>query len=307
MHPFELKSGFRDLSIESEGITLAVRDFGGSGDPVLLLHGLGRTVVDWSVLGPLLKPYARPVALDLRGHGKSGDGPWTWDLALGDLEALAGQLNLGTPAVVGHSLGGMLAVMWARKHAGALAVNLDGHGQRTLSQYAGISEDDARRRVAAAEDRVKAALGALDGPLPPALVKGLMTQQRALATQFHAPEEMFIEAMERTLDQRDGAAYLRPSPVGLGAEILAAAESFDMFALYRAIERPLLIVAGSDPDPGADPELMAAYRRGLKSDLQRLSSERPNVTVEFLPGGHGLLFEHPEDLARRIATFLTAS
>jgi pimeloyl-ACP methyl ester carboxylesterase len=300
-------SDHRDLSVESAGVTLAVRDFGGTGDPVVLVHGLGRTLIDWSVVAPLLRPHVRPVALDLRGHGKSDDGPWTWELALADLEAVADELNLGTPAVVGHSSGGMLAAMWAAKHAGASAVNLDGHGQRPLSQYDGISEDDARRRVAAAEERVKAALAALGGPLPPALVDGLLAQQRAMASQFHAPEEMFIAAMERMLDQRDGAAFLRPSPVGLGAEILTAAESFDMFALYPAIKSRLLIIAGTDPDPGADPELMAAYRRGLKRDLQRVSSECPNVTVAFLPGGHGLLFEHPDDLAGRIAEFLTAN
>lgn len=294
-----------DLTVASAGVSLAVRDFGGTGKTVVLLHGLGRTLVDWSVMAPLLRPNFRTVAFDLRCHGQSGDGAWSWDQAVADVEAVATRLNLGTPDVVGHSLGGMLAVMWAKAHPGARAVNLDGHGRRTLDQYAGIPEDDARRRVAEAAARVKASLGALSGPLPPQLVDGLMAQQRAFAAQFGAPEEMFVQSIERTLRREDGAAFLRPSPVGLGAEILAAAERFDMFALYGEIQSPVLVIAGTAADPGADQELIAAYRHGLRRDLEQAVSQHPNVEVQYLPGGHGLLFEAPQDLANRIVAFLT--
>jgi pimeloyl-ACP methyl ester carboxylesterase len=60
----------RDLTIASREVRLAVRDFGGAGDPIVLLHGLGRTLIDWSVIGPLMAPYRRTVAFDLRGHGE---------------------------------------------------------------------------------------------------------------------------------------------------------------------------------------------------------------------------------------------
>lgn len=296
-----------DSTVESAGVPLAVRDFGGTGKAVVLLHGLGRTLVDWSVMAPLLRPQFRTVAFDLRGHGQSGDGPWSWEGAVADIEAVATQLSLGTPDVVGHSLGGMLAVMWAKAHPGARAVNLDGHGRRTLDQYAGIPEGDARRRVAEAEARVKAQLGALSGPLPPPLVDALLAQQRAFAAQLSAPEEMFVQSIERTLRREDGAAFLRPSPVGLGAEILAAAESFDMFALYQQVQSPVLIIAGTAIDAGADQELMAAYRHGLRRDLERAASQNPKLEVQFVPGGHGLLFEDPQDLVDRIAAFVAES
>lgn len=296
-----------DLTVESAGVPLAVRDFGGPGKAVLLLHGLGRTLLDWSVMAPLLRPQFRTVAFDLRGHGQSGDGPWSWEEAVADIEAVAAQLSLGTPNVVGHSLGGMLAVMWAKAHPGARAVNLDGHGRRTLDQYAGIPEDDARRRVAVAEARVKAQLGALSGLLPPPLVDALLAQQRAFAAQLGAPEEMFVQSIERTLRREDGATFLRPSPVGLGAEILAAAECFDMFALYEQVQSPVLVIAGTAVDPGADQELMAAYRHGLRRDLEQVVSQHPNLKVQFVPGGHALLFEDPQDLANRIVAFVTES
>jgi pimeloyl-ACP methyl ester carboxylesterase len=93
-----------DLTVESAGVPLAVRDFGGTGKAVVLLHGLGRTLVDWSVMAPLVRPHFRTVAFDLRGHGQSGDGPWSWEQSVADIEAVATQLSLGTPDVVGHSL-----------------------------------------------------------------------------------------------------------------------------------------------------------------------------------------------------------
>jgi pimeloyl-ACP methyl ester carboxylesterase len=305
MHPADLKPEIRDFTVESAGVRLAARDFGGTGRPVVLLHGLGRTLIDWSVIAPLLTSKMRTIAFDLRGHGQSGDGRWTWDEALADIEAVINHLSLGTATVAGHSLGGMLAVIWANSHPGTPVVNLDGHGRRRLSQYAGIGEDDARRRVGEAEQRVKASLEALSGPLPPALVDGLVAQQRALAAQFGAPEEMLVKSIERTLRREDGAAFLRPSPVGLGAEILAAAESFDMFSLYEHVRGPVLVIAGTAPDPGADPELMAAYRQGLRRDLEQAASKHSNVSVEFRSGGHGLLFEDPKGIASSISAFLT--
>jgi hypothetical protein len=93
----------------------------------------------------------------------------------------------------------MLAVMWAKSHPGTPVVNIDGHGRRTVSQYEGLSEGDARSRIAEAEARVKASLGALSGPLPQPMADGLMAQQRALPSQFRAPEDMFVGSIERTL------------------------------------------------------------------------------------------------------------
>lgn len=88
--------------------------------------------------------------------------------------------------------------------------------------------------------------------------------------------------------------------------MLAEAEALDMFNLYREVSCPILIVTGTEPDPGADPELMAAYREGLRLDLERIDRQLPNVMVEFIEGGHGLLFEHPVELVNRMLGFLNA-
>jgi pimeloyl-ACP methyl ester carboxylesterase len=115
--------------VRSGGVRVAVREFGGRGPDLVLVHGLGRTLVDWTAAASLLTARHRVVAFDVRCHGASGDGPWTWGAVLDDLAAVAAGCGMANPAVAGHSLGGMIAVMWAeRRPACPGVVNLDGHG-----------------------------------------------------------------------------------------------------------------------------------------------------------------------------------
>ena len=59
------------LSFERDGVELACLDFGGSGSPVLLLHGLAGHVGEWSETAGWMVREHRVVALDERGHGRS--------------------------------------------------------------------------------------------------------------------------------------------------------------------------------------------------------------------------------------------
>jgi len=80
--------------VDSTGVRLAVRDFGASGRAIILLYGLGRSLSDWQLIAPLLSLEHHIVAFDLRCHGHSDDGAWSWDNALADIAAVADHLQL---------------------------------------------------------------------------------------------------------------------------------------------------------------------------------------------------------------------
>jgi pimeloyl-ACP methyl ester carboxylesterase len=88
---------------------------GGSGPPLLLLHGIGDSSETWSeVLAPLARHYT-VIAPDLLGHGES-DRPRA-DYAISayacGMRDLLAVLNIERVSVLGHSLGGGIAMQFA--------------------------------------------------------------------------------------------------------------------------------------------------------------------------------------------------
>ncbi len=90
-----------------------VIEFGGSGQGILLLHGLmGRASTWWSV-AQWLTSYGRVVGLDARGHGRSPHrgGGWSTEDFVADAAEVVRDLDLAPAVVIGHSMGGLHA--WA--------------------------------------------------------------------------------------------------------------------------------------------------------------------------------------------------
>ncbi|KUL31987.1 alpha/beta fold hydrolase [Actinoplanes awajinensis] len=90
-------------------------DIAGTGEPLLLIHGLGGTRRTWDHVAAALAATHTVITPDLPGHGES-DGPGG-DYSLGALAAALRDLLvvLGHPSatVVGHSLGGGIALQFA--------------------------------------------------------------------------------------------------------------------------------------------------------------------------------------------------
>ena len=99
------------------GDRVAYRDEG-SGEAVLLIHGIGGSSNTWSAVIPLLAKKYRVIAPDLLGHGQS-DKP-RGDYSVGAfavlLRDLLDELGITRVTVVGHSLGGGIAMQFAHQH-----------------------------------------------------------------------------------------------------------------------------------------------------------------------------------------------
>ena len=90
----------------------------GQGAPVVLLHGLGASVVTWAYnIRPLAERYA-VYAVDLPGHGDSAKPDARYDLEEGVvfLSAFMKALGLEGAALIGNSMGGLLALATAERH-----------------------------------------------------------------------------------------------------------------------------------------------------------------------------------------------
>ena len=95
----------------------------GAGSPIVLVHGLGGSATNWSELAPLLARTHRVIAPDLPGHG--GSEPL---VAVAGLQSFADSVYAvmehegAVPApVVGHSLGGLVAVRLALRRPEAVS------------------------------------------------------------------------------------------------------------------------------------------------------------------------------------------
>lgn len=99
----------------SEQVRISYTDTGRPDGPVLvLLHGLGEGAATWNQVRPALEAGHRVVDVTLRGHTPSDrPGGYSYEAITQDVVELLDGLGLRSVAVLGHSLGGMVAFMLA--------------------------------------------------------------------------------------------------------------------------------------------------------------------------------------------------
>ena len=101
-----------DEWVTIDGLKFHYRDWGGSGRPLVLLHGLASTCHIWDLVAPILAEDHAVIALDLRGHGESDKPNHGYDFASvsKDVLGVIGQRGEDAPVVIGHSWGGSVAL-----------------------------------------------------------------------------------------------------------------------------------------------------------------------------------------------------
>ena len=87
----------------------------GSGPPIVLIHGITSSSVVWELVGPQLARDHTVLAPDLLGHGQSAKprGDYSMGAFASGIRDLVLWLGLGPVTVVGHSLGGGVAMQFA--------------------------------------------------------------------------------------------------------------------------------------------------------------------------------------------------
>jgi esterase len=108
----------------SDGLSLHVLDWSPEGTPLVFVHGFGNDAHIWDDAAPAVAGYYRTVALDLRGHGDSDRDPecrYDYDFHVADLEAVFARLGIERLVLVGHSLGGRIATLFAGRHPDRMA------------------------------------------------------------------------------------------------------------------------------------------------------------------------------------------
>jgi pimeloyl-ACP methyl ester carboxylesterase len=89
----------------------------GQGQPIVILHGIFGSSDNWLTQARMLSSKYRVFSLDLRNHGQSQhDTQFDYQSMVGDLKNFLVEQNIPSPIVIGHSMGGKVAMNFAVVH-----------------------------------------------------------------------------------------------------------------------------------------------------------------------------------------------
>ena len=243
----------------------------GTGEPILLLHGVGGRLEVWDAVVAELQDTWRLIRFDQRGHGESAKpkGPYTLDDFVADAAGVADALGLQRFHLAGFSLGGLVAQGFALAHQKRLL------SLALLSTVAG--------RTAEEQARVMQRLELVAEGIPGAHFKQSML--RWFTEDFVARNPALIEAYAARNAQNDPDAY--------AAAYRVLAES-DLADSLPAIALPSLVMTGEE-DQGSNPR------------MARLMHERlAGSELHLLPGlRHSILIEAPRQVSSILRAFFS--
>ncbi len=258
--------------ILAAGTALRISDTQKGDHTILLLHGYLESLDIWDGFTRLLQPHARVIALDLPGHGISEvKGPiHTMDFLADTVHAALLELNVAKCTVVGHSMGGYVALALAARHPEAL------EGLVLLSSTPNADSpakrEDREREIAIVEGGKKELLSrTLPG-------KGFAPQNRA---KFADEIEDFAELVMLTEDE------------GIVALLRGMAARADMNEMLRALPVRQLFIFGRHDEYISQETAVA------------VAAANPQARVVWLENsGHNGFIEQPATTAEAILDFV---
>lgn len=284
--------GFAKLDIETDDVSFRGA-IGGTGSPLLLLHGYPQTHVAWRLIAPTLASFHTVIVPDLPGYGESrirNDQPrWTKRRVGNALAALMDRLGHKRFAVVGHDRGARAGYRLALDHP------------LRVSQYASLTVVPTLDAFAAVDKTF--ALTAWHWFF---LAQPADLPERMLAADPDAYIDAALAKMAGGLNRIDPlaldayrSAFRRPDVRHAICEDYRAATLEDIqldasdFAMGRKLACPVLVL-WSDRE----------QRESGVSPLDTWSRWAANVTGRGLPGGHLLPEDAPNEVLSAFGSFL---
>ena len=279
------------LTTTTTGIEMHYRDWGGSGRPILLLHGLASSSRIWDLVAPRLTGYGRVVALDQRGHGAGAKPDAGYDFAtiVADAQGAVAALGLRAPVVIGHSWGAGVALAYAAHDPACPGVVLVDGGLMDMQARPGATWEETSHRLAPPDlshlrldDLVRhmgqGPLGGLDESFRRSFFRSLMEEQPDGTVRPRLTRDHHMAILHAMWEQR-----LAP--------------------VLDQVSCPILAIMAESPAPvdAADP-FQAAKQRTLAQ-----AAQHPNIHLVTLPDTiHDIPLHRPAELARLIGAWLAA-
>ncbi len=89
----------------------------GTGQPVIILHGLFGSGDNWRSIARMMEPHYQSIVVDMRNHGRSPHDPeMNFQVMADDILELMTDLNLDKVSILGHSMGGKVAMQFSLLH-----------------------------------------------------------------------------------------------------------------------------------------------------------------------------------------------
>jgi pimeloyl-ACP methyl ester carboxylesterase len=275
-----LSDSFREHYWQShDGLRLFSRFYPGptgADATVLCLHGLTRNSRDFEDLAAHLQQHYRVIVPDLRGRGLSARDPQLKNyqpaVYLKDIVALLATLDSPRVAVIGTSLGGMLAMMLGIKYR----PNITGI----------VLNDIGPELDPAGIERIKQYAGRL--PAPGSWSEAVAQTQATFGSAWPdlTPDRWAALARRGYREDSSGAVLADADPLIGDALRAAPAAQLDPWPLWRALRGiPLLAIRGALSD------LLSA------ATFDKMRAEYPEMAQLSLPNrGHVPLLDEPEAL-----------
>jgi len=247
------------IKINDIGLAYARR---GTGTPLVLLHGFPLDHHLWDDVSSLLEDTFDLILPDLRGFGESTtvEAPYTMDNYASDIAGLLDQLAIQKAAVAGHSMGGYVALAFARLYPERVS------GLALVSSQ--VLADPPDRK----EGRYKSAADVAE--------KGIGGVVDAMTSKFTADPR--LQAVARAMmEKQQPAAYI-------GA-LKAMAERIDSTSLLSTFKFPVVIVHGE-----ADALIPIDRAREIKAAVPQ------SHYVELKGTGHVPMLEAPKETAEAL-------